>query len=400
MIETKDYIIYFQNANGTFTIIEHETNEVSTIKYDELSKFRYRYYLFVGYEANDNSLIQFHDDFERWNDELKTEGINVKCYIDFYKAIVFTYARWSNQQFKNNNFVNHETIDYIEHEWMDACYNAGIMFCNAPNNPIQSYGYDFNFYYPSILASKELLIPTKRGHTVHLDKIPKRKNLEVGYYKVKITCENNNFKKLFSFSKKHVYTNVSLYWALSHKHKYDIKFELFEDDNAYLYNKENCIDGWSLFSTWYNKLRRLKTKFPNNKLVKHLGSSFWGNICKFNTVNVRKDDYEKLDYYNEDDYESYDHKIYDGRDYHILLNKKQPYKYNIRVKPFMTSLARNTVAKIAKKSIKHVIRINTDNVTFDKEMNFDDIEYLEPETKTTGLIKWKNFKFYDKVDSN
>ena len=65
------------------------------------------------------------------------------------------------------------------------------------------------------------------------------------------------------------------------------------------------------------------------------------------------------------------------------------------MKCFLLARARLCVASVAMLHIDHVLRIHTDNVTFDHE--FDDVidhfktyPELKKEDKTTGIIKWSN----------
>ena len=62
----------------------------------------------------------------------------------------------------------------------------------------------------------------------------------------------------------------------------------------------------------------------------------------------------------------------------------------------MTSFARKKIAGFVDESnMNHVIRIQTDNIVFDKPMNFDD-PLFKAESKTTGLIQWNNVNDYIK----
>jgi hypothetical protein len=54
------------------------------------------------------------------------------------------------------------------------------------------------------LAYGDIQLPTKAGKMITLNKLGKRSELKVGYYNVKILCENNDLKKIFAFSPKHV----------------------------------------------------------------------------------------------------------------------------------------------------------------------------------------------------
>ena len=91
-------------------------------------------------------------------------------------------------------------------------------------------------------------------------------------------------------------------------------------------------------------------------------------------------------------------KHYDSRKYYELINPKNPYKINIRLKPFLSSQCRNITAGVVLKNIDEVIRVQNDNVTFKTEQKNLNIEYLLPEEKTTGLIYFKNANTYNKIE--
>lgn len=76
---------------------------------------------------------------------------------------------------------------------------------NYKNKTIQTYGYDFTSNYPSLMASEELLIPTTKPVEIILEELPKRKHIKLGIYRVKITSDDKDFLKVFSFSKFHYY---------------------------------------------------------------------------------------------------------------------------------------------------------------------------------------------------
>ena len=102
---------------------------------------------------------------------------------------------------------------------------------------------------------------------------------------------DERFNKVWSYSKKHTYTNYSLAFAFRCKKlgfKVDINL-IDEPNNAYIYGKVGPIDGPTgvirssgLFGSWYNPLSKLRESLPNNKLAKMLMSSLGGRLFQFN----------------------------------------------------------------------------------------------------------------------
>ena len=80
----------------------------------------------------------------------------------------------------------------------------------------------------------------------------------------------------------------------------------------------------------------------------------------------------------------------DNETFYKLVNLSNPYKYKLRIKSFATAQARIDIANFnLKYGLKNVIRIQTDSVSFSKEINNDDENY-SIESKSTGLIHFYN----------
>ena len=76
------------------------------------------------------------------------------------------------------------------------------------------------------------------------------------------------------------------------------------------------------------------------------------------------------------------------------------YKYNIRIKSFLTSYARINCSKLALENINNVVRIQTDSVVFSEPLTkkqLDKFKNLKPEDKTTGEIYFEHVNLYNKI---
>jgi hypothetical protein len=280
------------------------------------------------------------------------------------------------------------------------------------NKTVKSYGYDYRGYYPLLLNSDELLIPTKQGTEQTLKALPaKRSKLQSGYYHCIITCDDDDFRKIFAFSRDNVYLDISLAQAMRYSKAFNVKIELVHDGkpNAYLYDPKDMVPLHSITKSWYNKLNYLKKRFPKNRLVKHLMSSAWSTMNRKNVVtetldqiNERIKKGEKIGFGDDNDWIIIDEKKYLDEEgetkkvIYTLLNAENPIKFNIRLKSYITAHGRNLIGEIAREDIDGVIRIHTDCVVFKSEMEFDD-ENLIPEEKTTGKIHWEHVNKYHKV---
>ena len=396
------YKIFFKTFTGFFRV--YDGVSISTQR--SLPIHCNAFYLPKKYTADDASLIQYYSDIRVASEELKAsyelkgfDYLTEKEYKDkdsmFYRThqsnIVSIFRMKANKIWKK-----WEQIDIIEANWYKLSSNGGLQFCKS--GEYNTFGYDFNIYYPRLLGDKrfsDLQIPTTGGAEHILTDLSL---IKFGFYRVKLTCNDPNITKVFSFSKHNVYTHYSLNFAyeLIRKHNFKIDIELMQDGepNAYLYKDEDLITSNLLFNDWFACILNLKKKYPKNILVKMLSSSVWGHLSQKNITFV---DGDKIDDYDKDDYKIMDIIIKeDGSEDFKLLNTQKPYKLPIRLKPFLTSYGRNKTARVALRMIDNVIRIHTDGVCFDKPYTVKS-ENLLPDDKYTGHFNFVNIRNYTRL---
>ena len=250
------FIIYFKKLNGAYHILDMKTKQVSVVNRLPSRKLKDRQFtLLKGYDANDDGLKKYANDIINFCEELsdennKKKGIIPIDYLAYYSdnlAVERTFKRFCKRKYES---LKLDTITYLEDKWSNKCYNAGLFYCDKEGD-YDSYGYDFKSFYPSLLASSTLLIPTKIGQEVILKELPEK--LQVGYYNVNILSTHSDVKKVFSFSKDNVYTHISLAFAIKHKAKFDFKIDLLhgkseQEFNAYVYKDEDCVSARSIFA--------------------------------------------------------------------------------------------------------------------------------------------------------
>jgi hypothetical protein len=360
------YLIYYQLESGEYKYWSSKYNKILTKPSlpkritGPKKKFSYNtYHVFKGYNASDEGLLKFNEDFLIWCNELATNLVYQINYMHFwsnYSAVELTFKNLCKGKYEH-----HESITSDEYIWFNKCYNSGLLYCKP--GTYECYGFDYSRFYPLILASDDFKIPTKEGKSFTLKKIPKLSERKYGLYKVNITCDNDDFRKLFAFSPKHVYTHYSINQAKKYQKKYDVKIELVCDGkpNAYLYDDNDLERSGSIFKVWYDTLNSIKKLYPSNKLVKHLMSSVWGHLSRKNKIRVTEEDIILgcMDVGMTPDCEwmVYEEHITKVSSYYELIKSKNPYKYNIRLLPFLTSYGRNKISEIARKDSANVVRI-------------------------------------------
>ena len=401
----EQYFIQFKRRDGKFAVYDSITKNISIYQKSDLRAMPKRHIFDMsttfGLKATEKDLIKYAELFEKWANQLKNNDIYSIDWVKFYlnkNVVIQTFKNLSN-----NESDLYDRIDATEAKWTNSCYNGGITYV-SPGVYKNSYGYDYSFFYPKILASAHFKIPTKKGQEQILTEIPAKYNsIQLGYYKVKITSDHKDIKKIFAFSKEHTYTHTSLMFALFNKDAYNINIELIQNGkpNAYIFSE--YITGDKLFGKWFETISKLKAAFPDNKLIKVLASSLWGQLTARNKIYKTEAEIEteNLDVGFENRYKFLEMKFYREREVYQILDTENEFKYNIRLVSFLTAYGRNKAARLAQKDIDHVARIFTDGIAFDRPQIFDkvadrilDISSIHPEDKTTGFLYFVNNKVY------
>lgn len=401
--ELNQVVIYYYEENGKIHYI-NEKDEYGTFNNSREMKNYHFFQLLKGYEKNVESLKQFKKDFNKWRMNIlaSTKSFDYKQFYNHNAAVRSFYNIHCSPKVKKYNM---DEITLTEYKYYEKCFNTGLTYINKDviDEEIDCFGYDFKRYYPTILNSKTMKIPTKQGIEKKYTSLSSK--LKYGIYNVKISCDNDEFNKMFSYSKFHHYTHFSLQFARDNALKYDISIELNMDEefNALVYPKECLVSLNKIFCHWFGSLDYLKERFSDNKLIKHLFSSAWGEISKFNKVYKTIKEIEKeniifmdgKDFLNGEPITNETHlfierEFYDSGDIFILIPlNENPYRSNMRIKPFITAYGRNITASIMARDIDNVVRVHTDGVCFSKPQTFDDLEWFPvEEAKTTAKIIW------------
>ena len=288
------YSVYFKTSQNFFRI--YDGSEIETVKYlpNNTSLFHVTK---KGYDATDDSLIQYYHDIKIASDELcKSDELRGFDYLKPFQMeggnlYYRSHTRNINTIFNMKapqGWKNHDEINIIEASWFKNSNNGGLQYCKP--GEYQSYGYDFKMFYPRLLGDSrfsKLQIPIKRGIEEILAELPII--LKYGFYRINIICDNPNFKKVFSLSKNNVYTHYSVSFLLELiKLNFQIDFQLIQDGepNAYLYDDTDLLPSFNIFQHWFSCMLNLKKKYPKNILVKMLASSLWGHLSQNNTICV------------------------------------------------------------------------------------------------------------------
>lgn len=414
------YYIYY--SDGRYEESDVKPNDRDNFEHSRLTKISIKDKLVSGVTL-ENILKDYCQNIQLWRDELWSSTKLIKKFDYFLSTMKRDGTRFTNTNetcimrfftnYSSKIYINDkfDKITWLEYTKYEQCFNGALMRC-FHTGEFETLGYDFKMFYPTILASKLIIndqikkfyFPIKEGKQIKLEFI-NFNCIYYGLYDCKITATNPDFCKIFDFNYKNVYTHFDLQFAYKHKKEFGVTFELIlnKDFNALIYDSSAIIDSHEVFSFWFNRILDLKSEFPKNGLIKLLSSSMWGYLSKINRRYYNDDELDKnpdivFDY---DDSENISHLCYNERDNkngsmdYFLVDKTQPYVKNYRLKPFIQSFTRCIMGQICLDiGIEKVLRVNTDNITFDKQLlNENDLKKIlkiSPqfikEDKTTGYF--------------
>lgn len=393
----KKYYIFYEiaDSNGQMRIITNDKKLSTITSTSDLPDYTPISMRFSEKEPNDKVLMEYLENFQKWIFQAKINRIHS---VDFTKDVIRTSLVCFFKLTKN--YDQHERINAQEFRYFEKCANNALYYLESDNLEVECTSYDRKMCYANILAS-DMKIPYKCGEEVTLKKLPKNYNsLKVGFYRVKITSNNKNMLKVFSFSKHNVYTHISLKFVMEFKKQLDITIELIKDDqpNAYLYNDDDLVTLSDMNDEWLTKIKKLKKAFPKNPYIKSLASATWGALSQRRYIQKT---YEQIEDEQIDCGSHIDNKYVifettigkDGNELYSLVNSNNAYMYHLRLKPFVTAKARDDLARLIMPHLDKVVRLQTDSVSFSTKIDINDENYAI-EDKTTGLIHWKNVNCY------
>lgn len=407
-----NFITYFKYQTGDFRTYNYASQHYETVSYVPLKA---NTFCMSGkqYKANDDDLKQYANDtylqaealsksslfkykknpFHYTTEHKYPDGkVNYRSHDANVESFFVMMLRMTDPLFLDSIKDNH--IRRTEANWMRKCSNGGLIY--SVRGEYQSYGRDFSNFYGTQLSANYFKFPTQEGKEVKLAKLP-NKMVKMGYYHVKITCDDPNIRKVFAFSKEDVYTSISVKHAKDlQTHFPTLTIELVQDveHNAYIFT-EGIVSGDKIFKKWHEAILQFKKECPEAKpLIKKLSSTLWGTLSRKNFIyrTTKEVQEQKLYFGLDDDCDYYNEGYYFNEDmsgYYKLHDLNQPYKHTLgRVKCFITAQGRKEIGNIALRHIDDVIRVYCDNICFTKPYEFPDLPTFIEEQKTSGLLKF------------
>ena len=224
--------------------------------------------------------------------------------------------------------------------------------------------YDINSHYPAIMSSNSLLPYGNPIYKTIDNKYINNKN-EIGIYKCKVSrgkCDPNIFQMMKVFENEftyYVFTDMNMFV------KYGCEIEMSSDEfNFMTYDK--YIKSETLFKSYVSMFYKLKSK---SYLAKEILNSLWGKLCSSSKKTITSKDDKKI---NIDKFDIDRVEMDNDGEFIYHLKHKVPFKYSWgKLKPFILAYGRQRLMKkVNKNNAKHIIRIHTDSITFNKRLNF------------------------------
>lgn len=407
---THNFIVWYKVFDNTFNILEYNNKE-NVVNTSNIGKYKMNQFEFICKNADDkteenlklylNTIIQDRDEILKSKNLRKPFDYFDNSYImgngDIFYRTHSNNVKTFLKKFMNDEYKSYDPIQIYEEEYYLKTARCGMMY-GLVGTYYDCITYDYKFFYPIIMASKDFLISKKRGIITPITKLRKNR-YKYGIYNIYIHAgEDEKFKKVFWFSENHFYTHYSLNFVLYYNKNYNGKIEMkLLSEDALLYDENELEEGYKIFNCWYHRLLELRNEFPKNSLIKKLGSTAWGELQTNKTIIKTEDEIirDNLNIgfnFNKDYHIKKIVQKMDGDIYYLVPLKENLYEYQLRLKSFITDFGRIKIAKIALENIDDVIRIQTDSITYKNNKIEHNIPFFIIDEKKSGNQEVKNMR--------
>jgi hypothetical protein len=316
------------------------------------------------------TLQETYDEFREGAQKLKDMTADKVYQINMFKTgcIKNTIKNLFNRF--TYGIVEPDEIDEFEGRLLDSAGRGGLIIAKPYSG--ECWKYDFVSRYSSIMCSTKC-IPMKKGRFITMtqeemdEKVAKKFTPKYGIYNCKIHKSNTENDMYFGFIKWHEYTHEDIEIAI----KLGLKIEMInKENNAYIYEKDALVPMNRIFGDYIAYCFDLKKQ--DAPFAKPLLTRLWGTLSektKHYRVVKGNDEPIMLDVnYNPQSFT----RLSDNRFQIEYGDTGNTYVYNwARIGTFLTSMARNKMAKFLLPRKDDVVYCHTDGFILKRKLDTD-----------------------------
>ena len=263
-------ICFYEKIKGKDSII-YNGEKYDTVNNDlitEIFKKPYNHeYILVPYKGTD-----IETDYKQYIDDIEKIKLISDGKINMYRT--GTYSNTALCIFNSMNRIQAEKIENYEIPYLD---NGGGTRYARPYQG-KAYKYDICSYYPSVMDSKKLKIPIKKGTLTSMttEEIYKTRALKYGIYNVTIECDD---KIKFTVQKSNMYSHIEVNYAKK------LKLKIVSLGEHIIFKQDDLVSCHSVFGEFVKYMFELKKK---DKVFKNIISRLWGSLVQKNGGTVKQ----------------------------------------------------------------------------------------------------------------
>jgi len=361
----KNLRTFYKDKEGVHIFDGKVTALITKEEFYEMNSYHSKYLLVYVPTCTDDALEAAHKKFisdAKIISDLTHGRINMYQYKNAQNCAVDTWLQTAKA------LKQPEPIGEIEGTVLQKSMMGGCLYAKKGYKGF-AISYDCNSRYSALLASQYLYLVMGEGKPVHMTTEEfshrvhgsKDGKFTYGMYH----CEIIGSHHLFMKNSDNWYTHFDLRCALD----LGLKMEIIQNGqfNVYSYDGVEKVQSKKIFGKWVNDMYALKQKGAPVK--PHL-SSLWGKLCEkmVNKVCVKQNEEYNLP---DDKKEVLIRPANNNGDINVYVRDiGRMFKTDFaRIGPFLTSYARMSFVRMIKPYEEHIIRVHTDSVTFDKDID-------------------------------
>lgn len=378
-----DNVIYYHEDLEEPTIIDSKG-------FYEMRKNTRDTHIYINSNCKKKDLIKMHTEWMKNANKMRDQS---KGLINLYKTESISNTAL-NLFYKHASTIETNAIEQDEAEWIDDAHKSPVICCEKGYNG-KGYKYDIVSSYPSIMKSKYMLFPVKRGEFVSMTSsdFDSIKFYKYGIYICNVEEGELNTKfvdKLIQSKIKLTHFDIYLLKELGCKVSI---CDTGKRPNALIYERDKLLTGSQIFGSFVDTMYDLKKKSIAGS--KNVLNCLWGALCEKRMKKIIFSDLQKAEMPS--DTTPIDIGPLEGNTYiaRYINNDRYFGSDFARLKPFLLAKGRDKIIKIMQPFNKYIQRVHTDGFISSIKLDIklgDDIGDLRYEGKCDNVEIVNNIK--------